>query len=608
MKSLALLVTIFYPLIFPVWEKEPFDSENIAAPQNPYFLGEAEINGQLKFYNALKDPRLRDIIGFELKDANSQHAVTVLETMLKTEKTFEGQADILYAMKLLQGQGAKIKFQAFTEKLFTSQDPQVRALAILLYFRVSGKSDRVLKALAKENSFYVLSFLKNELDLRKVKASAPELKEMLESPVPLKKALGTMIAVLDGKNSKELIPMLKETDQLVKVAAAEALQMRDSGGVEIAEILSKDENTSVRSALAAILPSSSERLDIIARLSSDKDWGVRMTACFSLGKTGSGSSEKAFQALLPRLGDESPAVREAAENSMIKLNPSTEMRKKIVSALGNKASCDSALTVLAGLKERRAAAVVLKILKSADNPETVRRAVKALGIMKYPDAEEIVAKKAESPDVKVRVAVAFALGRLAAGEKSFAVLAKLSMDKAPEVVFEAIKSMGILGDKYFNPALLKALSANDMDKSLQRSAACWALARVNSPNDAIINRLKDICAKQIVPTEMEATYDSDYARIASAMCLYEYAKNNKDGKYRKSALFIIEKLKDKPLFDPSFNNPSIKEYARQIYLAAEDKKDIKPEAVETREPSLKVRSLPEPSRMRKIIKTPPSVF
>ncbi|MBN1865158.1 MAG: hypothetical protein JW808_09680, partial [Victivallales bacterium] len=66
---------IFYPLIIPVWQAEPFDDKNIERAQSLTFLTGPEVKFQIDTYQKIKDHRIRSRMAKDLADANNPEAV-----------------------------------------------------------------------------------------------------------------------------------------------------------------------------------------------------------------------------------------------------------------------------------------------------------------------------------------------------------------------------------------------------------------------------------------------------------------------------------------------------------------------------------------------------
>ena len=90
----------------------------------------------------------------------------------------------------------------------------------------------------------------------------------------------------------------------------------------------------------------------------------------------------------------------------------------------------------------------------------------------------------------------------------------------------AIAGAGRIGNPGFNKSLYRVLAGNAADRSDQRAAAAWALARTGKPNASIVNRLKQICLEKIITVEGEKIPDSDFVRAAACFALIDLGKTD----------------------------------------------------------------------------------
>lgn len=576
-----LFSTVFFPLLQPVWDKEPFSISNISKPDAPFFLEDAGIKEQGAYFRQLPDPRIKSRIALSLLRTNNEKAVEILENMLRDEKNDNVTSDLLMCMYRLRDK-AKITYSERIKKYMEHQDRFIRGYAAALYFIKTSDAATILNMLEKENSPFVQELLWDELAARPKSSNQENLKKFLQSKDILRRAGALRVLTLASKEPDNVQELKKaaEDELPLKIALIKALGKMPDAGNELIMKLSGDKSSIVR-ALAASCAVSDKRLKTLLKLSADKDWEVRRTACATLGGS---KSPEAVSALLERFNDKCGPVRTAAEDALVKINPGEDTIKKLNEFLKNEAQRNSALRTLGLLGAKNSAPDILNVLNVKAEDETVRRAVEALGRLEYKAGADAVASKSSSKNAAVRKAAAFTIGRLGIAS-TFKDLDTLTKDKDPSVVLEAIKSMGLIADKSFNKRLneivkdVKPATSSDM-----RAYACWAASRINAPTDDMMEQMKKLFLKKIIPMEGEKTYDADHARAAAIMALVEMGRKN-NAPSMQAAKSAITFFHENPFKTKDEDSITLKEYMRQIQSVA-DGKEISPEIVPSVSPEL----------------------
>lgn len=579
MKS-SILVIVLFPLVLPIWKEKPLTKENSRRPELPSFLTDQEISSQIKLFKKLVDPRIRSGVPQTLSCSNNAYAVRGLESLLAFEKNQFVLADILRAIHNFKGRAPINKTPLYKNLLDHSND-EVRALAAALYFDKTGASSALTKVLEREDSQYVLNFLGDELSDQAWRFNRTALKSLINEGSPNQKAVAVYL-LAQGKTDPDSLSELKDIaengDEASRLSLCAALAQREKGGGDaLAHTLAKDKRVAIRT-LTASLPATKTRESLFLSLAQDEDWEVRRLACLSLG---SYPTEKTISTLLKKLEDPSEPVRVAAEESLISIKPGQSTIERLKRLLNHPVAFDSAVRILGALGVVDSAESIHAILKKARRTKTKKRCVDALGELNHKAAWQTISEFAEDESADVRKSVATALGSFAEAE-SFPTIVKLIGDNQLGVSLEAIRVAGQIADPYFNDCLYKVsknvAAGGHPDK---RAAACWALARINQPNKKILKWLQALCLKRVIPMEGERMFDDDHVRTSACLALVEMGKQNND--IMTTAEKIATQLKNPPMFNPDFNNPTLRDYARQAFLYLKGK-EIKPMQVSSEKP------------------------
>ena len=575
---------VFIPLLLPVWEKMPFDSVNTGAPQAPLYADVAAIKFQTDYYTKARDARIHSKIAVGLAFSNNPAAIEALEGLLQNEKNPLVQADILSSLYNMRSMGGCKKIPLL-KGLLKSRNASARAFAAALYMKAADDVSPVYEMLAAENSEFVINFIWSEI------ASGIEMcgnsrdsdiDEFLVSGNACQRAGAVKAAAIKSREpDKEprLNKVLSDKDAMVKYALASALSARDKGGDSLLKTLSEDKDVSIRALVASASPCEG-RLPIHVKLSSDPDEEVRRLACVSLGSYKGADS---VNALIPRIGDRSRQIRDASERSLVKISPDKDVQKRIGDeCLGSKESRAAAVAILGEMKDARFSPAILKLLESVDDSESdlVRRCVTSLGNLECRESWKTVSAKASHKNAEVREAVASTLGKFKIKE-SYETIARLSDDAAVPVSSQAIESMGWTADSFFSEKLLAIIKKTVAEYPAEnRSYACWAIARINSPGKSALAQMDDLCMKMVLKVPQSPnTYDMDFVRISALFALIDMGR--KDPAAMKMAEDISAAfMSDAKSGDQLFSGDVLKEYARQAKAYMKNEKvtpvEVKP--------------------------------
>lgn len=575
---------VFIPLLLPVWEKVPFDSVNTAVPEAPSYADSAAVKTQMDYYAKCKDARIRSKIVVAIPLSNNPAAMESLEGLLKGEKNPLVQADILSSLYNMRSLG-NCKNIPLLKELMKSQNASCRSFAAALYMKASKDLSPVYETLAAENSEFAINFIWSEIfssaDLCRSTRDS-DIDKFIGLENAHQRAGAVKVAVSrsqDPDKEPRLNKVLSDKELLVRFALASALSQKEKGGISLLKTFSADNDVSIRALVASACPCE-DRIPVHVKLSSDTDEEVRRLACVSLG---SYKNADAINALIARLGDNLKTVRYASEQALIKINPDADVRKKIGDeCLSSKEGRAAAVAILGDLKDTRYSPAILKLLESVEDGDSdlQRICIAALGSLEYRESWKTVAAKASHKSAEVREAVAKTLGQFKMKE-SYETIAKLSDDAAVTVSMQAIEAMGWTADPFFSDKLLAIIKKTTGEYPAEnRSYACWAIARINSPNKATLSQLNDLCMKMVLKVPQSPnSFDADFVRISALFALVDTGRTNPAAK--KMADDVIASFAgEAKSADQELAGDILKDYARQAKAYMRNEKitpvEIKP--------------------------------
>lgn len=209
-------------------------------------------------------------------------------------------------------------------------------------------------------------------------------------------------AALTGHSSasvEDLVERLRsDPEPGVREAATWALVQRGAAAVDAVHALA-DGDERARHALAHALGKLRDPAGVPAlrALLADPDENVATKAAYSLGQIG---GEQAIEPLLSGLGDERPAVREEATSSLARL-PEAGWALRDAAAAGSPTVREHAIEALAGHDARADVPVLVAALRDPD-PGVRYAALLSLGQRPEPEALAAVRAETASPDSRTR--------------------------------------------------------------------------------------------------------------------------------------------------------------------------------------------------------------
>jgi HEAT repeat protein len=598
MKLIASLL-VFYPLIIPLWEKGPLDMEDVTLPDRVSFLNDAGVASQVRLYPQFDTPEVRSAIASDFAKFHNPKAVAKLVVLLASEKNPMVQADILNSL-LLSRNVAACGRKDLLWKFAASDNPSVRGKAIVLYLDNGGALDTVLERLVAERSIYVRNVVWDAVSSSKItKPGDAVLRKLLASEYPENRAgavafLGGISGEPDGDS--DLAKVVADTSAFARAALAKTLASRKSGGVGLLKRLASDDSAIVRG-FVATSSSNPEMLGALVGLAGDHDPETRRLAVISLG---SFKSTDAIDTVLKAFSDKELSVRTAAESAIAEIAPGDGILERVGGALLDaSASRSSAVSALGLLGAEKYAERIKRVLDASNDDDLSLRCVVALGRLNYKPAWKAVAAKAGCQSPKVRREVAWTLGVLA--EKgAFGALSRLSRDDDLDVTKEALRSMGEIGDPVFTPDLMAAAKRVDKTPCDIRSSACWGLARSGSPKPDVLNWLRALALKKIIPSNAGKDYDADHVRASAILALVELGKRN--AKAKSVAADVLKRFATEgdgdalATLDTTLFGDALKDFARQIKAYMDGNAgDMKPTPMPLTSPILTV----EPIKRKK---------
>jgi HEAT repeat protein len=596
MKS-VVLATVFFPLIIPIWEKQPLNPENTACPEALTFLSEPEIRMQKVLFGKIRDSRIRSEMLDLFTRTNNPFSIPSLEEILYKEGNPDVTSDILKTIYNCR-ENTRLANPEKLEVFFNHKNTSARAVAAELYLINTENPEPVFELLKKEDSLFVKRKLWKALF---EKARSPNLTvcaEFMKDPDETNRAGAVKIIALKADSPdtvKILTGAADDKSPLVRHALAKGLSHRKKEGKKLLLQLKKDPSSAVRAIVASVLRT--ENPENLIDLLNDPDWEVRRIVAETLGKSPDADT---VNILIERLNDKFKPVRTAVENSIVKLKPDNEKIDKIIDSLQHKDKRNSAIRILGLLDIKKAAPAIAGILADSSSDETIRRAITALGRLNMKKSAELIARKSKNRPSAVRKAAAKALGVLNK-TSTYDRLIELSKDEETEVSTEALEAMGRTRDSYFSGRLAKA--ARDISKTGKpenRAVACWAIAKIGTADKKTIDNLRKLFQKKILAMEGEKMYDADYVRASAVMAMATLGLKN-----TPEALEEAKKAVDYYYNDPfaieGENSPVMEDFVRQIDAWLRGK-NAKKEKLEYISPRKIVYRYPVPKKNEKMKK------
>ncbi len=545
---------VMFPLILPVWEGTPFTSENTKLPDQELHVSDAKLDIYYGYLNEFKDPSVRLGITAVFADASNRTAVKMLEARLGAEKDENVVSETLVSLYKLKRFGRPEKISLFRD-LMKSPNPHVRAYSGALYALSGGSHDEILKLLEEEKSEFVSNFL---WQFYSENARGPDAQKLISflsgsNIRNSRRGAARMLASISksGADAAELEKYCADNDISVRAAIAQGLAESESPAPSLIRLLSKDSSPSVRALAASAFSRSDEARKAIIELSADKDFDVRRLACSTLGKY---ADDDAVEALIKRLTDECVYVRDAAEDSIVAINPADKFITQIETAcLDDGVGRDSAVRIFGLLGKKQFSGKITAILSSSGSEETKVRACNALSLLLHKEAWQAVSARSKDDSPRVRQAAAAALGKFNVQE-SYPAIAELINDKVLAVKCEALKSAGLSGSDFFKAALVKdAFDFRGAVSADIRAAACWSLARIKASEPAVISQMERLATQKviIIPMAPEPAYDAMHSRASAFWAIAEFGRTSAEARKCAERIYAAYSTPaDSKNFDP----------------------------------------------------------
>jgi hypothetical protein len=141
--------------------------------------------------------------------------------------------------------------------------------------------------------------------------------------------------------------------------------------------------------------------------------------------------------------------------------------------------------------------------------------------------------------------------------------------------------MGWTSDPFFSDKLLAIIKkTDDVSPADNRSYACWAIAKINSPDKQTLSQLDALCMKEVLKVPQSPnSFDADYVRISALFALIDTGRKNPSA--MKTAIDIITAFTNEANSgNQELAGDVLKEYARQAKAYMKNEKssplEVKP--------------------------------
>jgi len=579
-------VFAFYPLLLPIWKEAYFRKDNVSFSV-PIHMSDEILLEQKKFFLSAPDPTIRSRILMSLAECDNSNFGPVLEEFLLKENNPEVLSDILRIMheKALRYSNTKILLE-----LMKSELPSSRAYAACIYLDLPDSKTEVFEMLSKENTRFVSNMVWGKIYEKRTFFSESDLISLYpKTPkFQLSRLLKTLAAISAIPEENAILMQFVDKGSLEdRISIAESIGQRKDCADAVLAKFAKDPDQRLRMAVARSLLSPG-RLEFLCQLSQDMDSEVRRLSVISLAGDGV-DNDTALLAIIARLADEEEVVRSQSENALVSVGIGDKYLNLIWKEyLSKPASEASAIKVLGELKFVAAAEDIRRIMKARGDVLTVSRSLTALGKMNHKVSVKDCAYFADSKFPEIRRATAFSLGCLAERD-GFDGLAKLAMDKAPEVSAEALSGIWKIGDDFFSGTVIACLKRTG-DSYLIRSAAASAASAMPASKD-FVKALRRICVEKTIIVDNGKEFDVDQVRASAVWSLAEIAR--KDSGFQKDARDVIAVLRSNSSKEEDQKVSSsefLSESARQAE-AFLDGKDCQASEISPAKPNLVINSI-----------------
>jgi HEAT repeat protein len=302
---------------------------------------------------------------------------------------------------------------------------------------------------------------------------------------------------------------------------------------------------------------------ILLSMAADPDAGVRTRAAGGLALW---AMPEARHALTGLLDDPVLAVRQVAENALVRMHPELDVHQAAMAVFRGtavRARAHAARTL------GRTGAVpfgreLMGALEGETEPVLVSGVVHALGSLGAVYAAQSLDTLCSHGSAQVRAAAAEALGKLRV-PATYARLMELAFDPDPRVQEASILAMARTESAVFSDVLRQILM--DMDPSdgtviraRERSLACWAAGRLRPVSMPLMDRLVTQATTPVIPLPGGRAFEEDSILITAAFSLVHCA--HADARVRPLAETVIAAhMGPEMAFMP--NSFELREYGRQ---------------------------------------------
>ena len=522
-----ILLAAMMPLWSNIWQTEPLDNQNTAAPYVESYLSIEDMNKYSSKLTTVGDPRIQSLMVIDVSKMNNTKVIPLLYTLLKNTKSAALQTEILSAIYNLRSKDNKPD-TALLVPFLTSPNHLQRAYAVARLATATDNLSEIMTMLLSENSEFVISQTVQELLTVADKYNFGELNAHFnKNKININPYLVKLLAAgkLNPDDSQNLISIAKGKNELLKTMIAEGLRDRVKGGVKLHNLLSqsKDARTRYISAQASQNPQFSKNL---LKLTKNQPVHIISAALLSLGNKNDAEVEPV---LLNMLGDKNKSVRESAAAAIIQRGQSnTKLAQRLKALLMDNNKHDAALRVISELKITGLNKQIITAAMKATSEVSKIRSIAIISQQKIVDATPALIKYSKDKNISVRKKTAVALGNFSNPQVISSVMQLLG-DTDSLVITAATESAGRIKHKSFSKKLMSILS-NYTISADTRAAACWAVARCGVADKKIMTQLKALCIKKVISMEGEKMFDDLTVRLSAYYATVDLAKINNDNK------------------------------------------------------------------------------
>lgn len=508
-------VTLF-PLLLPLWQARPLTDTDLRPGPYPVVVRPEQIALQRDAF-ALADRELRMTIGAELRQTHEQSAFLILLSRLGAEKDPDVLASVVQQVEMSPFRPAGLA--KVVEPLLAHPEEAVRYWTTALYGSCEGaRRDLLVKALSQDPAQAVRQVAAEKLrDLPGGVTAGLWQTSGQDSDARIAAALtvGFSLGPEAPSAAAELARRLPSTHEAVRFAVAARLgDLVPTLQTTLVPVLARDAASSVRGEVAAVMGRLGRSADqsLVLGLTRDSDPEVRRRA---VAAAAAYPGPATVAALVERLEDERTLVRREAEEVIVASDRACPAGAAVAARLARSAfpGRGHQCRVLGRVGHAESAAAIHGILGRETEPEGLRDAIYALGLLGYRAAAADIAALGSHASPIVRAAVGEALGRLRV-PATYETLRTLAFDAEDAVRQAAVIGMGATTDgAAFADTVRKVLVLTRPEKMspANRAAAAWSAGRLRPVNPDLVKRLKVQATEPVVPGDMgQMLFEEDH--------------------------------------------------------------------------------------------------